>query len=302
MKIGRLAENIWKRSVRKNIKSNTISTVGIRTTTIPFSGRMGAIAVYDIVNSTLVMSDDIEGVILSLYIDGRCSEDYVQHIVKDADSIAGNLGVKILGFDVHVVQGLKKPFITGYARCFSCRQTGKPGYDEDIVVIGSIAKAGTAMISDDRFDELLNRFSESYINKAKAIINDLSVQKALEIINGFDISYVAALSEGGINATLWEMADIGKIGLTVNLRDILISQEAVEVCNYFDINPYELLSSGAILVTLSTGAELVEACLDNGIEAAIIGKINKSNDKLIINEDEKRFLTIPATDGIYEIT
>lgn len=302
MKIGRLAENIWKRSVRKNIKSASIQTVGIRMSTIPFSSRMGAVAVYDIVNSTCLLASEIEGVVLSLFVDGRCSEDYVQHIVKDADETARKIAVGITGFDVHVIQGLKKPFITGYAITKSDARPQKPMVDEDIVIIGSIAKAGTAIIAEDKCDELLTRFSESYINKAKAVIDDLSVQKALEIIDGYNISYLKALSEGGVNGALWEMADTGKKGLTVNLRDIPIMQETVEVCNYFDINPYELLSSGAIIVTTSSGDELVEACISRGIDAAVIGKITGSNDKLIINEDEKRFLTIPETDGIYEIT
>lgn len=82
--------------------------------------------------------------------------------------------------------------------------------DEDIVIIGSIAKAGTAIIAEDKCDELLTRFSESYINKAKAVIDDLSVLNTLEIIDGYNISYLKALSEGGVNGALWEMADTGK--------------------------------------------------------------------------------------------
>ncbi len=302
MKIGRLAENIWKRSVRKNIKSSNIQTVGKRMSTIPFSSRMGAVSVYDIVNSTCLMASKIEGIVLSLFIDGRCSEDYVQHIVKDADDSARKLAVEIIGFDVHIIQGLKKPFITGYAISGSERICKKPKCDEDIVVIGNIAMAGTAIIAEDKSTELLTRFSESYINKARSIIENLSIQNALKIIEDYNISYIQALSEGGINAALWEMADMGKIGLTVSLRDIPILQESVEVCNHFDINPYELLSSGAILVTTSDGNKLVDACLDGGTMAMVIGKVTKSNDKLIINEDEKRFLTVPEVDGIYEIT
>jgi len=301
VKIGRLAENIWKRSVRKNIKSSSIKTVGKRMTMIPFSKRMGAIAVYDLVNSSLALANEIEGIVLNLMIDGRCTEEYVQHIVQDADDAAKILCVKILGFDIHIVQGLKKPVITGYV-INDVKTSYCPRKDEDILVINNIAMAGTVIIAEDRFEELSGRFSVMYLEKAKQLLQKMSMQEAISELRKLDITYVAALSEGGINGALWEMADIGKVGLSVNLKDIPIKQETVEVCNFFDINPYELTSSGALLVTCKDGQDVIDKLNESGIEAALIGRTNASNDKLIINEDEKRFLTVPATDGIYEIT
>lgn len=304
MKIGRLAENVWKRSVRKNLKTRDFKTVGIRMSMIPFSSKMGQIAVYDIVNSSLCTASEIEGIVLSLMIDGRCSEEYVQHIVRDADEVANKLCIKIKGFDIHIVQGLKKPFITGYAVTKGSKAELLPKSDEDIVVIKYIAMAGTVIITEDRYDELRTRFSDMYLESAKSILSELSLLQVQSILcsEKVDYSYMSALSEGGINAALWEMADIGGVGLTVQLKSIPIRQETVEVCNYFDINPYELTSSGALLVTCKDGQALIDKLYESGIEATIIGRTNSSNDKLIINEDEKRFLTVPATDGIYEIT
>lgn len=307
MKIGRLAENIWKRSVRKNLSTRDFKTVGTRMTMIPFSSRMGGIAVYDIVNSSLCQVSDIDGIVLSLMIDGRCSEEYVQHIVRDADAVAKKLCVKIKGFDIHIVQGLKKPFITGYSMCSKHKDEGNllcPKSHEDIVIIKHIAMAGTVIITEDRYEELRKRFSELYLDSAKAIIDELSLLEVYEIIAKSQIpySYMCALSEGGINGALWEMADLGNIGFEVQLKNIPIKQETVEVCNHFDINPYELTSSGALLVTTKDGQALVDKMNECGIEATIIGRTSSSNGKLINNEDEQRFLTIPATDGIYEIT
>ena len=304
MKIGRLAENVWKRSVRKNLKTRDFKTVGIRMSMIPFSSKMGQIAVYDIVNSSLCTASEIEGIVLSLMIDGRCSEEYVQHIVRDADEVANKLCIKIKGFDIHIVQGLKKPFITGYAVTKGSKAELLPKSDEDIVVIKYIAMAGTVIITEDRYDELRTRFSDMYLESAKSILSELSLLQVQSILcsEKVDYSYMSALSEGGINAALWEMADIGGVGLTVQLKSIPIRQETVEVCNYFDINPYELTSSGALLVTCKDGQALIDKLYESGVEATIIGRTNSSNDKLIINEDEKRFLTVPATDGIYEIT
>ena len=96
------------------------------------------------------------------------------------------------------------------------------------------------------------------------------------------------------------MAEQMKTGLSVDLKAIPVRQETVEICNHFDVNPYILSSSGSLMIVAEDGQILIEKLQNEGIPATIIGKIKKSNDKLVINEDEKRFLTLPETDDIYE--
>ena len=52
-------------------------------------------------------------------------------------------------------------------------------------------------------------------------------------------------------------------------------------------------SDGALLFVTENGHTLVEALFKQGIEAEVIGMITDDNDKVIINEDEKRFLEPP---------
>ncbi|MDE6713922.1 MAG: hydrogenase maturation factor, partial [Lachnospiraceae bacterium] len=72
-------------------------------------------------------------------------------------------------------------------------------------------------------------------------------------------------------------------------------------CNYFDINPYALLSSGCLLLTADKGHDLVESLHKKGIDAAVIGRTTDSNDRLIINEEEKRFLTPAQQDEYFKL-
>ena len=43
----------------------------------------------------------------------------------------------------------------------------------------------------------------------------------------------------------------------------------------------------------SDGEELVNALEEAGVEAAVIGKVTSGHDKVIINEDETRYLEPP---------
>ena len=54
-------------------------------------------------------------------------------------------------------------------------------------------------------------------------------------------------------------------------------------------------------MTADHGYALVQSLQREGLEAAVIGKTTDSNDRLIVNEEEKRFLEPPRTDEIYKI-
>ena len=67
----------------------------------------------------------------------------------------------------------------------------------------------------------------------------------------------------------------------------------MEVCEFLGYNPYEMRSDGALLIVTADGHALVETLAHEGIPAEVIGMITDNNDKVIINDDEKRFLEPP---------
>jgi len=107
-------------------------------------------------------------------------------------------------------------------------------------------------------------------------------------------------SEGGIFAALWEMAEGAGVGLTIDLKKLPIRQETVEVCEYLGVNPYELKSGGCLVMTTEDGVGLVNTLETEGIPAVIVGKITDSNDRIIRNEDEVRYMDRPKQDEIYK--
>jgi hydrogenase maturation factor len=64
----------------------------------------------------------------------------------------------------------------------------------------------------------------------------------------------------------------------------------VEICEYFDVNPYQLKGDGALLFLTHDSAAAMKALKAHGISAAVIGRVNESNDRVLINEEETRFL------------
>ena len=100
---------------------------------------------------------------------------------------------------------------------------------------------------------------------------------------------------------MYELAKRMGVGLSIDLKKIPVKQETIEVCEFFDLNPYELLSGGSLLVVTKDGESLVEKLAEENINAAVIGKTTPGNDKVVVNDDETRFLEPAKADEIFKI-
>jgi len=85
------------------------------------------------------------------------------------------------------------------------------------------------------------------------------------------------------------------------LKKIPIRQETIEICEYFDLNPYKILSGGCLLIATEDGNGLVMELEKANIPAVVIGKATEGRDRVLINEDERRFLETTQTDELYSL-
>ena len=54
------------------------------------------------------------------------------------------------------------------------------------------------------------------------------------------------------------------------------------------------------MMAVDNGHDLVRALEQEQIHAAVVGKVTDSNDKIVINGEETRFLEPPKTDELYK--
>lgn len=173
----------------------------------------------------------------------------------------------------------------------------KPG--QDIVMAGYIALQGT-IEAVEKEEELLRRtLPQDLLDTARGFTEYLELEKELSRYAG--TIAMQEVKTGGIFAALWEMAKQYKVGLTVYLKKIPVRQETIEICEVLDLNPYELLSGGCILLTADNGNDLICELESKGIPAAFIGKITDSNDRIILNGENCRYLNRPEQDEITKL-
>lgn len=159
----------------------------------------------------------------------------------------------------------------------------------DIVMIGSIAAETAVNLISTKRKELNKVLSDRFIDDALVKLSDITWND--DDIKAVKPDYYCKISDYGIFGGLWDYAESRSCGITVYLTSIEIMQETVEICEAFDVNPYVCPSDSVYILSVKSGYDVVNLFNKRGICATVIGKENETKDRVIINGDEKRFLT-----------
>lgn len=171
---------------------------------------------------------------------------------------------------------------------------------DDIVMTKWTGIEGTAIIAKESRDKLYERYPKDIIDEAADFGRYASTEREAASAVWSGASYVQEAGEGGIFGALWKLAADNGVGLVADLKSIPIRQETIEVCEFFHLNPYKLTAGGSLLITCGNGGALAHVLKNEGVSAAVIGKITDGNDRIVRSGDEIRFLTPVKRDEIYK--
>ena len=166
-----------------------------------------------------------------------------------------------------------------------CLPTALAGFDGQVILMTSFAGLeGSAILGFEKEKELSRQFSASLVQTAKEAADHLSVRSAAEILwrlsgeSGFSKNGIRMvnLSEGGFYAGLWKLAEKTHCGVDVDLKKVAA-------------------------IPAGKAEEVLTGLAESNIPAAVIGTLNDTNQKIIRNGDEMRFLDRPQADSLRKI-
>lgn len=229
----------------------------------------------------------------------------MKKLMQQMETACKEASVQIMGGHTEVTRAVSQPVVTvcgvGKAKKGKLITTAGARPGMDMIATKWIGLEGTSIIAKEKEEELSSRYTAEFIQKAQQFDRYLSVMGEAAVAAANGVSAMHDVTEGGIFGALWEMAEASGVGLEIDLKRIPLLQETVEICEFFDVNPYELISSGCMLMAAEDGNTLVRELEKAGIPAVVIGKATAGNDRIIVNEEERRFLEPPKTDELYKV-
>jgi hydrogenase maturation factor len=145
----------------------------------------------------------------------------------------------------------------------------------------------------------LNFLSESEIETAKSLLNEISVVKEGLFAAKNGATLMHDVTEGGILGALWEMAyNLGR-GCEIDIGAIDIHPVTKKICDNLEINPYRLLSSGCMLIVCKNGNEMVQGLKHIGINAKVIARITDKAHGVKTTSGEE--VSAPRADELFGV-
>ena len=227
-------------------------------------------------------------------------EPELRAMMVDAREKCRELSLEMAGGQTRTSKAVSMPVavVTGYGKLLAQdAKPAKPG--QDVVISKWIGLQGTALVAKRNRELLVSRYPAYFVDEAAGFDRYLSVIPEAATAMKSGVCAMHDASEGGIFATLWELAEGAGVGLIIDLKKLPLRQETVEVCELCNVNPYELLSGGCLVMTAEDGQALVDALEAEGIPATIVGRVTDSKDRILVNEDEIRYMDKPKQDEIY---
>lgn len=325
MRVGKVPETVLKRSVFKQIshRRNEIlvrpgvgedcAVLGIAEdeaivlSTDPITGtvnEIGKFAVHITANDIASSGAEVIGILLTILLPDGAHESDLREMMQEIEGVCKELNIEVMGGHTEVSKAVNQPIITvtgvGKVKREELIKTAGLEPGQELVMTKWAGLEGTAILANDKPEVLKERFNMDFIEKAQSLSSCISIVKDAKIAKEIGATSMHDITEGGVFGALWEVAAASNVGVTVDLKKIPIKQETIEICELFDLNPYLLMSSGCLLISTYKGNELVDALKKEGISASVIGRVTKGHDRVIINDDETRFLEPPKTDELYK--
>lgn len=326
MKVGNVSQTVLRRSILKQLHTRREESIiqpsveemcaAIRieedeqvvfTNTSLFGDEkdLAVFAMAHVLNDLWTRGAEPIGVNISILLPPHAYESRLKSMISYAEEVAEGQRIQILNAKAEVSPVLSKSLVTvlgiGKEKKEGLLQSSMGKAGQDVVLVNWIGLEGMLRILREKREELSKRFVSAFLHQIEEQQQYLLAGDELRIAKEFGVSAMHQITEGGILAALWNLAEASGTGIDVDLKKIAIKQETIEVCEHFHLNPYQMTSAGSILLVTHDGEGLVSRLEKNGKKATVIGRLTDRNEKVIWNDAEKRFVDRPAQDELLKI-
>ncbi|MBU2635296.1 AIR synthase family protein [Patescibacteria group bacterium] len=244
---------------------------------------------------------------IDLNLPPEMNEEILKTIWTTVDRECKELGISVVTGHTARYAGCNYPMVGG-ATMFGIDSKEKLIIPKanvgDKVIISKGPAVETTGLMAMQFPEFLEQsYGKEFVKKAQDVFYQMSTVKDALITASIEgITSMHDATECGVFGGLYEVAQVGRVGMRILLKDIIIQDVIKKTCECFDIDPYKAISEGTLIATVrSENAEAVIKALEKeDIPASIIGEV-LSEDKgiIIVDKDKEYILEHPKIDPFW---
>ncbi len=250
----------------------------IAATTDPITGsdkEIGSLGIHISLNDLASAGAEPVAVLVTLLFPPGTTAENIRTIMADIHRTTAEMHVALAGGHTEVTNAVNRTVMNvtalGKTPPNGATKTSGAKAGDAILVTKAVGLEGTAILANEKSDELTRIFGDSFVSIAKGFIKELSVVKEGMVAAKHRVHAMHDITEGGILGALWEMCTASALGAQIIEAAIPVRPETEELCRHFHINPYRLISSGSMLMACKDGESMVKILEEAGVPASIIG-------------------------------
>lgn len=153
--------------------------------------------------------------------------------------------------------------------------TKTAGYGATSVLTKAFPRTARRVLGNSLFGE-----AEKYFESANTV-EDATIASRCGI-HSAGVTAMHDATEGGIVAGLLEVAEASRLGGTVFLEDVPVSEETGQLCKFFHIDPMVSLGEGSLLIACRPNRTetILRSLRSKRIAAVVIGSLSAKNRTL----------------------
>ena len=173
--------------------------------------------IYAAVNALAAEGYTPQNILLGISIPERMREIRLKAMMEAAQDVCMQENLQILGGHTEVSDAVSTPVLSVTATGTGAVTAEKKAAGLDIVVTKYIGMEAAALLAQEKEAQLLARFPRVMVEKAKGFEKYLSILPEAATAGKSGVSFMQAVREGGIFASLWELAERAGVGLLIDL-------------------------------------------------------------------------------------
>ena len=276
MKVGKIPETVLKRSVFKQIRHRreevlvrpgvgldcaaiavgegeaiVLSTDPITST----ANNIGDLAIHITANDIAVSGAEMIGVMLTIIMPEKGRESDLRLMMQKIEACCASLNIEVMGGHTEVSRAVNQIIVTvtgvGKIAKEKLANPQRMREGQEIVMTKWAGLEGTAIIANEKKEELCTRYTSEFIEGASELIKHISIVKEAKIASEHNAIMMHDVTEGGIFGALWEVGAAGGVKEAIRLakeyapfvRKIEVEVENLEMLE-------EALEAGADIIML----------------------------------------------------
>jgi hydrogenase expression/formation protein HypE len=251
-----------------------------------------AMSLYEVASDVATSGQSPRYVMLDLNLPPEMSDQILSRYWKVIDKTCRRLGVSILGGHTGRFEGCDYSIIGGATMWTTCRKdeflTSAMASDGDDLIFTRSAAYGATSVLTRAFPKTVRRHlghslferAWKYLQRSDTVSDSLAAVKAG--IHRRGVTAIHDVTEGGSLAGMVEMAEASRLGGTIDLERIPVSEETLEICKLFRLDPLTSLGEGSLLIAARPNRtrRVIDILQSRGTNATLIGQLSSRTQGL----------------------